>query len=96
MEIVIDITEHEKSVIDRYVDGHGYSYKDLTRTTVIEALAQAVHKGIVLPKVHGDLIDANKLRCENADFDTYNDYCIMFDEIDNALPIVPTNEAKDD
>jgi hypothetical protein len=59
MQIIINITEHNKSVIDRYVDGHGYSYKDLTRTTVIESLAQAVHKGIVLPKEHGRLIDAD-------------------------------------
>lgn len=61
MQIIINITEHNKSVIDRYVDGHGYSYKDLTRTTVIESLAQAVHKGIPLPKGHGRLIDADVL-----------------------------------
>lgn len=61
MQLIINITEHEKSVIDRYVDGHGYSYKDLTRTTVIESLAQAVHKGIPLPKGHGDLIDRNEV-----------------------------------
>lgn len=64
MQLIINITEHEKSVIDRYVDGHGYSYKDLTRTTVIESLAQAVHKGIPLPKGHGRLIDADALEKE--------------------------------
>ena len=29
-------------------------------------------------------IDADELRCERTDFDTYKDYCLMFDEIDNT------------
>ena len=58
-------------------------------------LEKAVLNGMILPKGHGRLIDADDLRCENTDFDTYNDYCTMFDEIDNAPTIIEADgEAK--
>lgn len=59
-----------------------------------QSLGDAVRDGIPLPKGHGRLIDADELRCENADFDTYNDYCTMFDEIDNAPTIIEADEIE--
>ena len=53
-----------------------------------------IANGTPLPKGHGRLIDSNELRCENADFDTYNDYCLMFDEIDNAPTIIEADKAE--
>lgn len=95
MQIIINITEHNKSVIDRYIDGHGYSYKDLTRTTVIESLAQAVHKGIVLPKEHGRLIDADVLEKRIYELTGNGDMifidAIIDDAIGNAEPIIPAS-----
>ena len=87
MQLIINITEHEKSVIDRYVDGHGYRYKDLTRTTVIESLAQAVHKGVPLPKGHGRLIDADAVLVEPFG-NTYKD-------IDTAETIIEADEVEE-
>lgn len=57
------------------------------------AFGDCVRDGTVLPKGHGRLIDADDLRCENADFDTYNDYCTMFDEIDCAPTIIEADKG---
>ena len=59
-----------------------------------EELVNAIKKGTPLPKGHGRLIDADALRCENADFDTYNDYCTMFDEIDIAPTIIEADKTE--
>lgn len=50
MQIVIDISEEIKAVID----------KNRTNEIVTETVWQAVKKGTPLPKGHGDLIDVNK------------------------------------
>lgn len=50
MQIVIDISEEIKAVID----------KNLTNEIVTETVWQAVKKGTPLPKGHGDLIDVNR------------------------------------
>ena len=47
-----------------------------------------IRKGVPLPKGHGRIGDLDALRCENADFDIYNDYYTMFDEIDAAETII--------
>lgn len=60
MKLTIEISEHNKRVIDDYVEGSGYSYKQLTRTSIIESLAQAVHKGTVFQREqrpHGEWIE---------------------------------------
>lgn len=46
------------------------------------------------PKGHGRLIDADELRCEREDFDTYFDYSNVFDEIDNAPTIIEADKAE--
>ena len=51
MQIVIDISEEIKAVID----------KNRTNEIVTETVWQAVKKGTPLPKGHGRLIDADKL-----------------------------------
>ena len=67
------------------------SEEDYKRGT---AMASAIRNGTPLPKGHGRLIDADALRCENADFDTYNDYCTMFDEIDIAPTIIEADKGE--
>lgn len=77
-EVVIKIPE-EVVVNDTYMQYLGCMSKKLD---------EVLHSGILIPKGHGDLIDKNELRCENTDFDTYNDYCLMFDEINNASILI--------
>lgn len=82
MQLVIEISDTLKRIADNE-DAKTFSH------IVWQALLMdAIKNGQTLPKGHGDLIDRNELRCERADFDTYNDYCIMFDEIDNAPAII--------
>lgn len=58
MQIVIDIPEDHKRVIDNLViDGKGY----LLPYEVEDTLAKAVKQSTPLPKGHGDLIDADEL-----------------------------------
>ena len=51
----------------------------------------------VLPDEHGDLIDREILlqTFQNADYETYNDYCEAFDTVESA-EIVIAAERKDD
>lgn len=51
-----------------------------------------VMKGTPLPKGHGRLIDADEIQFENAEFDTYNDYSIAFDAIDQADTIIEADK----
>lgn len=55
----------------------------------------AIVNGKPLPKGHGDLIDASKINFENADFDTYGDYCRAFDAIDQAEIIIPADKEEE-
>lgn len=52
--------------------------------------------GTPLPKGHGRIGDLDALRCENTDFDTYNDYCIMFDEIEAADTIIKADKENNE
>ena len=55
-------------------------------------LQNKILNGKLLPAGHGDLIDASKINFENADFDTYADYCRAFDAIDQAEIIIPADK----
>lgn len=55
-------------------------------------LQNKILNGTPLPAGHGDLIDASKINFENADFDTYADYCRAFDAIDQAEIIIPADK----
>lgn len=57
-------------------------------------VCEALNDGTPLPKGHGKIGDLDALRCENTDFDTYNDYCIMFDEIEAAETIIEADTAE--
>ena len=84
MQIVIDIPEEDWEFI-KESDGCRWS----------RAIIEGVINGKPLPAGHGDLIDASKINFENADFDTYADYCRAFDAIDQAEIIIPADkEAK--
>lgn len=59
-------------------------------------LQNKILNGKLLPAGHGDLIDASKINFENADFDTYADYCRAFDAIDQAEIIIPADKEGDE
>lgn len=59
MKLIIDIPEHDKNVIERFVRGDGC--EDFP-PSIIENLIRAVYFGTPLPKGHGRLIDADRLR----------------------------------
>lgn len=81
-EIVIKLTDQcYKRVVD---------YKVNLPVQILEA----IRHGVVLPKGHGRIGDLDALRCENADFDTYNDYCTMFDEIEAAETILDADKLE--
>ena len=82
MQLVIDIPDNLYDAIekDEYGVHQGRIY-DLIRN------------GIPLPKGHGRLIDTDNVKCERTDFDTYHDYCTMFDEVfDNAPTIIEADK----
>lgn len=71
-----------------------YEYcKSLTDAIEIQL---AVANGTPLPKGHGRIGDLDALRCENTDFDTYNDYCTMFDEIEAAETIIEADKEGEE
>lgn len=84
IEVVIKIPEEVKN---RLCFGVTYS-KD------IQVVCEALNNGTPLPKGHGRIGDLDALRCENTDFDTYNDYCTMFDEIEAAETILDADTAE--
>lgn len=84
IEVVIKIPEEVKN---RLCFGVTYS-KD------IQVVCEALNDGTPLPKGHGRIGDLDALRCENTDFDTYNDYCTMFDEIEAAETILDADTAE--
>lgn len=88
-QIVIEIDEN---VFTRLFDNGIEDYEIVNDD--LFAIAKSIRKGVVLPKGHGRIGDLDALRCENADFDTYNDYCIMFDEIEAAETIIEADTAE--
>lgn len=82
IELVIKIPEEEYEMI---VNSEDCGLHTLTR---------AIANGTPLPKGHGRIGDLDALRCENADFDTYNDYCTMFDEIEAAETILDADKEE--
>ena len=75
---------------DKYMKGRRVENGSL----VCEHILEAVYDGTPLPKGHGRLIDAETLRCEREDFDTYFDYFNVFDEIENAPTIIEKDKAE--
>lgn len=84
IKVVINITRHEWEYLNKLVE-NGDQLGHYERLLV---------NGTPLPKGHGRIGDLDALRCENTDFDTYNDYCTMFDEIEAAETIIEADKAE--
>lgn len=52
----------------------------------------------ILPDEHGDLIDRDILlqTFQNADYETYNDYCEAFDTVEAAETVIAAERKDDD
>ena len=83
MQIVIEIPEE---IYSRILE------RNRIHTFDNETVCDAIKNGIPLPKGHGRLIDADELRCEREDFDTYFDYSNAFDVIYNAPTIIEADK----
>lgn len=86
MQLVIEISDGLYNNLSKIKNG----------SIASKSILDSVRKGQVLPEGHGRLIDADALRCENADFDTYNDYCTMFDEIEAAETILDADKLENE
>lgn len=86
MEIVIALPDGYAEILPNVQNGSGAS----------KIILNAVKNGVVLPKHHGRLIDADKFNqtINNADYDTYNDYSNTFDWIENAPTIIKAEKEK--
>lgn len=76
------------------------TYQDVVKNGFIydednEVISYAIIRNSTpLPKGHGRLIDAGEIQFENAEFDTYGDYCIAFDAIDQADTIIEADKGE--
>ena len=57
-------------------------------------VGHAIQNGTPLSKGHGRLIDADEIQFENTEFDTYGDYSIAFDAIDQADTIIEADKGE--
>ena len=87
IELIIKIPEESYKNMKNQVNKRDYPDMQIGR---------AIVEGTPLPKGHGRIGDLDALRCENADFDTYNDYCIMFDEIEAAETIIGADKLENE
>lgn len=90
MQIVIDIPEDVKAVIDRKG----------TNETVAETLWQAVKNGTQLPEGHGRLIDADKIvltdfECLLCNGDYKEALKMLDDKIKNAPTIIEADKEAE-
>ena len=84
IKVIVNITKHEWEYLNKLVE-NGDQLGHYERLLV---------NGTPLPKGHGRIGDLDALRCENTDFDTYNDYCTMFDEIEAAETIIEADKTE--
>ena len=91
IELAIKMPEELLRYFDRFY------LMNVNENKNVDKLVEVIKKGKPIPKGHGRIGDLDALRCENTDFDTYNDYCIMFDEIEAAETIIGADklESKD-
>ena len=88
IELVVKIPERIHYGIEKGITVNG--------SKASQILIDAVKNGTPLPKGHGRIGDLDALRCENTDFDTYNDYCTMFDEIEAAETIIEADRSVEE
>lgn len=89
MQIVIDIPEEIYNHTQEYKVG-GFNQENDTK------LFMAIKNGTPLPKGHGRLIDADEIQFENTEFETYGDYCVAFDAIDDAPAIIEADTEREE
>lgn len=92
IELVIKVPEE----VYRYAKKYNGSFMLTLREREMGMCMNAIANGTPLPKGHGRIGDLDALRCENADFDTYNDYCTMFDEIEAAETFIDADELENE
>ena len=92
MKLVIDISEKDIDFVRKTFKPTGYSF---IPTQIQTEFVSAILNGIPLPKGHGRLIDADEIQFENAEFDTYGDYCRAFDAIEQAETIIEADKEAD-
>ncbi len=78
----------------RYFDS--FYLMNVNENKNVDKLVEVIKKGKPLPKGHGRIGDLDALRCENTDFDTYKDYCTMFDEIEAAETIIEADKLENE
>lgn len=91
VELVIKIPERIYNTImstQSYIFGFS-SEKSLSAETL-----KAIRTGTPLQKGHGRLIDADEIQFDNIEFDTYGDYCMVFNEIDQADTIIEADKEE--
>ena len=93
IEIVIKIPKDMKDMCEWHQDG----ICELVNLE-IDILAEAIANGIILPKGHGRLIDASKLKLHEKELQA-NDISWLFnaytpEEIDNAPTIIEADEEN--
>ena len=79
-------------------DVQGYHWCAALEHEVEQGLSRPKECPIIcsLPEWHGDLIDRDVLlqTFQNADYETYNDYCEAFDTTEAAETIVPAEAER--
>ena len=86
MQIVIEIPEHDKNVIERFVRGDGC--EDFP-PSIIENLIRAIYLGTPLPKGHGRLIDADVF------IDGFEDYYELCELVNSTPTIIEANKGEE-
>lgn len=86
MRIVIDIDEDYYEIIKHEVKVNHNDFKPY----------DIIANGTPLPKGHGDLIDAcEEMRfMQSCDYDTYEDYLIAFDMLENAPIVIEADKGE--
>ena len=87
MELIIGIPEEDYERLKEYKKA---PFCSLTSRTY-----EAIANGVLLPKGHGRLIDADEIQFENNEFDTYSDYSRAFDAIDQADTIIEADKEQE-
>ena len=67
---------------------------EVTHNDVMQIPTEIIKNGVALRKGHGRLIDADEIQFENTEFDTYGDYCIAFDAIDQAETVLEADKES--
>ena len=89
MKIVIDISEKDKKFLDMYKDN------SFIPKQILNIVLDAVKNGTPLPKGHGRLIDAGKLKMHYVGTELGNDLEVYLEPtIENAPTIIEADKEQ--